>query len=214
MASHSDFILSYGPISGNDQQNIVNLEGDGYIYNVRISDDGSTLYYITTAHENPAKNGLYLYDLTTGENSIIAPGATWSFDVTQDGNKVLYEYSEPGVDSDSYVYDRTTEEETQLTRGSSETFFLQFSNDGATVFFISLRDAKSNIYSIPSAGGSESQITQTGDVAAIQLGNSDVYMFYYTIEALFVTAVDTTGEAREVSNNVLTPLVPEFPGNF
>jgi TolB protein len=139
-SSGEDLVVTYSlPALGYETQ-ITALSAD----QVRPSIDGSRLVWFDKRSGN---FDLYLYDLSTGLEKVIAtnPGSELDSLPAIDGNRIVWEDKRNG-NSDIYLYDLATGRETQISTRATVQWFPDIA--GTTIVWEDARDIETNSYDI------------------------------------------------------------------
>lgn len=128
------------------------------------SPDGTTLAYVSNKTSDYfGQSSIYLRDLATGEETLVAPGVRSTIGWSPDGRKLVYaKYNDPSVYGhlyyDLYTYDLDSKEEQPLTRGL-RALNPAWSPDGKSIAFVYTSDGTINLGLIDADGGSFRALT-------------------------------------------------------
>jgi hypothetical protein len=97
-----------------------------------ISDDGSTIAYLTRTNTANERGTLFTYDCSTGISTWIAEDAGTYFALSPNGSVIAYEKSD---DEGKKSYFKTNEEEAQLV--GEYISIISITDDASTIYFLS-----------------------------------------------------------------------------
>jgi dipeptidyl aminopeptidase/acylaminoacyl peptidase len=94
-----------------------------------------------------------------------------------DGQRILFHSTSPDSWRELYVLDTNTRNTHRLTDDPVKDHQASWSRDGMTVYFLSDRTGRDEIWKMPAAGGTRTQVTRQGGVMAIE--SRDRRFLYY-----------------------------------
>ncbi len=169
--------------------------------------DGTAISYVSNKNADYfSMSGLYLYDITSGEETLIEKPVRSSQSFVKNGKKIVYsKLSSDNPDwtniHDIYQYDIESETEKRLTNGLRANN-PSVSNDGSKIVFIYQNDGTSNVGIIDSTGGNFKRLTffENGEqVFNPKFGSNDseIYFGYSSHEGRDIAKVKTDGSGME-----------------
>ena len=125
-----------------------------------------------------------------------------------DGQKILFHSSGPESTRELYVLHTSTRKVDRLTDDPAKDFQASWSQDGKTVYFLSDRSGRDEIWKMPAAGGTRTQVTRQGGAMAIE--SRDRRFLYYAKDvgsqhAIWRVPVDG-GEEKPIVDGLNNPL--------
>ncbi|SNC75464.1 Dipeptidyl aminopeptidase/acylaminoacyl peptidase [Hymenobacter gelipurpurascens] len=153
------FDAPLAPLGGSEQ---LAFSPDGY----RLAYTSRKLY--GKAEAESTNSDIYLYDIREGKTQNLSEGLG-GYDIepsfSPDGSQVAWlSMATPGFESDRngiVVYDFKTKKREDITKGSEQAAGnIRWSQDGKTIYFVSVLEGTEQLFSIPSKGGKIKQLTK------------------------------------------------------
>ena len=133
-------------------------------YTADLSPDGRQLVFSSV---RSGESEIWVSDISGGSlRQLTHKGAStprWS----PEGSRIAYESPTAGAPN-IYVFDLNSNHEQRLTFGPGSNLRPSWSRDGKFVYFGSSRTGESQIWRVPSAGGTEAQVTHEGGTYAVE----------------------------------------------
>lgn len=159
---------------GSGSYDLAVIRADGSCRALVTSGDSDDLYPSWSIHDRIAfasdrggALGIWIHDVSTGADTALSVGdlAATSPAFSPEGTKIAFEGRAPGaLQTDVYVVAAAGGTPVQLTTSTSNDAGPAWSPDGLTVYFVSTRTGRYEIFSVPAAGGEAAQVTTSSRV--------------------------------------------------
>ncbi len=198
-----DFYL--GNLDGTDSKK-VGSKSHGYVQSLSMTSKGEQLVFTWTANDKN-DSGVYSLNPANGEfKKIYSSGENYAYilGVAADNKNVLIKVVEVSTyRSDLYSVSLASNKVQRITNTSTSENQARYGLDNNTVYYLSTRDEKSDIFRINLTGENEQRITNDGKVGGMLLFKDDL-IFYTSEKNLYVLdgkTPDKTG--TKVTENVI-----------
>lgn len=197
--------LYFGDINGNSPVKLLE-KTNGNFGSILIANNSSFLVYDWSGY-GIAQNEVYYLNPLTHENRKIYSTDNTNYcdivDISSDLKNVLIRVTNnSNYSSDLYNVNVSGNKTIRVTNTSTYESAARYSADGNSVYFMSTRDNKTDVYSIKVNGTSEQKLTGDGKVSGFRI-EPDGLILFTSEQDLYVTDTSVAGlVANKVTGNV------------
>lgn len=161
---------------------------EGEINDLVISDDGNFVAFSLLSGDD-ANDGLYRVDLTTGESTRVSEKQPVQiFDITENGNGILYSYFNTNTDlNDLYYFTANTGQDKKIRSSFTGKQYQFVKNNEDNLVYFDIEEERSNLYTLNISSNKIERLTSfsgTEGVEAVYQQNG--FIIYQTNRGLYI----------------------------